>query len=131
MVWHGLAWLLVLVLWGGWSLACWAARAVIAWDGWQQGGDWAAHVPEIPLPEWLSAWLGLGWVQTLRDALREWGPELQAWLQSWPDLGSFASGLVWVVWGAGTVALGLTGLAISALIALVRRSRPPARLQVG
>jgi hypothetical protein len=123
MLWHGLAWTGVLVLWGLWSTLCWLARWVVGWEGWQRGGDWAAHVPEMPMPEWLSAWLGLGWVQALREALLEWGPALQAWVQSWPDLSGWASGLIWGLWALGSVLLFIAGLALSGLIALVRRSR--------
>ncbi|MCZ8235606.1 MAG: hypothetical protein O9335_10680 [Inhella sp.] len=127
MVWHGLAWSLVLVVWGVWSFACWLAQLVVGWDGWRQGGDWAAHVPEIPVPEWLAAMLGLEWVQALRSALVEWGPELQGWLQSWPDLGAIASGLVTTVWVVGTVVLVLVGLALSAFIAFLRRASAAAK----
>lgn len=130
MVWHGLAWTLILALWGVWSLLCWLARLVVGWDGWRQGADWAAHVPELPLPDWLSAWLGLEWVQRLRDALVAWGPELQGWMQSWPDLSGIATGVLGLVWALGTVLLVLLGVGLSGVIVLVRRSRAPS-LQVG
>jgi hypothetical protein len=124
MIWHLLAWAGVLFLWGLWSALCWLGHAVLVWDGWKRGADWTAHVPEIPVPDWLADLLGLSWVQALREALIDWGPELQAWLQSLPDLGAMATGAVWALWAVGTVLLVLAGLAVSGLIALIRRSSP-------
>ncbi len=123
MAWHGLAWGAVLLLWAVWSALCWLARGILGWDGWRQGGDWAAKVPEIPVPDWVASVLGLEWVQALRRALVAWGPDLQAWFQSWPDLGAMASTLVGVAWVVGTGLLGLVGLALSAFIVLVQRAR--------
>jgi|GEM_PF-552693 len=128
---HLLVWALVGLLAAGWSLLCWAAHAVIAWDGWRRGLDWAEQVPKIDLPPWLADWLGLQWVEWLREQLVEWGPELQAWLSGLPDLSGWASLLVWSVWGLGLFFLMLGGAGVSGLIALVRRSSPRPQIAPG
>lgn len=124
MLVHGIWWLCVALLAGLWSLLAWAAHAVLGWDGWARGEDWAKQVPAIELPDWLMDMLGLQWVQWLRELLLEWGPELQAWVAGLP-LGDWASLLLWVTWGLGLLGLLLLGLAGSGVIALVRRSLPP------
>lgn len=123
MLLHGIWWLCVALLAGLWSLLAWGVRAVLAWDGWSQGGDWAKQVPQIELPAWLMELLGLQWIEWLRGLLLEWGPELQAWLASF-SLGAWMEAAVGLVWGAGLLALLLLGAAGSGVIALVRRSRP-------
>jgi hypothetical protein len=127
MGFHALAWFFVVVLGGMWSLFCWAAHAVLTWNGWSRGLDWAKHVPEIDLPAWLVKVLGLDWVEWLQAMLADWGPELQRWLSGLPDLSGWMSTAVWLIWFIGVFLLALAGLVASALIALARRSSAPQR----
>lgn len=123
MGFHLLAWAVVVVLAGLWSLLCWVGHAVLTWDGWAKGLDWATAVPELTLPPWLEEMLGLQWVNWARELLISWGPSVHGAMSSLPDLSGWAGGLVWITWGIGTALLLLLGAAASVVIALVRRKR--------
>ncbi|MFN7694610.1 MAG: hypothetical protein ACK5O3_11265 [Burkholderiales bacterium] len=127
MGFHLLAWFLVLLLGGFWSLLCWMAHAVLTWSGWTQGLDWAKHVPEVDLPPWMVQLFGLEWVEWMQAMLADWGPQIQSWLSGLPDLSGWIGGLIWVVWGVGAVVLVILGLIASGLIAVARRTSAAAK----
>lgn len=128
MVWHVLSWGLVLLLGLGWTFLCWAAQAVLGWEGWRKGLDWTEHVPEIKFPDWLPEWaqhgLGLDWIRWARDWLVEYGPGLQEQLAGLPDISGWLVAGVWLIWGVGAFLLLLLGVVLSVVIALMQRHSP-------
>ncbi len=126
MGWHLVAWGGVVFLAALWSLFCWAAHAVLGWDGWARGADWVKDMPPLPLPQWLQEMLGIAWLDNLREWLGEWGPEIHGWLAglmgSLPDVGGWLQVAVWIVWALGFGLLVLGGLLLSGFIALARRA---------
>jgi hypothetical protein len=126
VAWHWLTWGVVGSLALLWSLFCWAAHAVLGWEGWASGADWVKDMPALPIPTWLQELLGIAWVDNLREWLGEWGPEIHAWfvgvLGSLPDLGGWLQVAVWIVWAMGFGLLVLGGLLVSGLVAVARRA---------
>ncbi|WP_374661149.1 hypothetical protein [Inhella sp.] len=129
MGWHVLIWGLVGLFALLWSFLSWAVHAVLGWEGWASGADWVKDMPPLPLPDWLQQWLGIAWIENLREWLGEWGPEIHAWLMgvmsSLPDLGAWLQVAVWLIWGVGMAGLLLGGLLLSGFVALARRASAP------
>jgi hypothetical protein len=123
VIWHGLWWGLMALLALLWTGAVSLLRAVIGWDGWQRGGDWAQTLPQLELPPWMVELLGLQWVNWTRELLADWAPQIQAWVAGMP-LADWAGLGLNLAWGAGLFLLLLLGGAGSGVIALVRRNRP-------
>jgi hypothetical protein len=123
---HLLVWVPLLTLLSLWSLGCWLAQGLLSWEGWRRAIDWTKELPPLDLPPWLSEWLGLDWLDWLRQQLVEWGPELQLWVAGLPDLGGWLAWLIGAVWVVGAVTLVLIGLVCSVAIAAIRRGRKAA-----
>lgn len=121
-MWHAGVWGLVGLGLALWSLLCWASHAVLSWDGWARGLDWATQAPAIELPAWVAGLFGLEWVQWLQAALVDMGPTLRAWLADLPAMGGFVTLAAWVVWALGTALLLGLGVLGSTAVALARRA---------
>ena len=122
MGFHVLAWVLVLIVLGGWSLLCWAGHAILTWGGWSQGLDWTQSVGQIELPGWMVSVFGLEWVTWLQKLLLDFGPTLHGWVSGLPDVSGWIGGVVWLVWGVGSLVLVFLGMVASGLIAIARRA---------
>lgn len=110
-------WIVALLLLGLWSLAGWGVHALLV-SGVQWVGDLKPLLDKIPLSAFIEQWVP-GWQDGLRLAL----DLMQAGL-GW--LGGAAPVLVWVVWGVGSVLLLGLALLLTGVVALVRKSTPPA-----
>lgn len=109
-------WITTLVLLGVWSLAAWGLARLLTTDGaWlAELGPWLHRAPfGDVLEDWFPTWQF--WVQQLLD----WAQALLQWL------GAAAPWLVWVVWFGGAATLLLLALALTLVVALVRKSTPP------
>lgn len=114
---HLVIWFFTLALLGLWTLTAWAlshllGAAAAAWVG--QLGPWLA---KMPFGGWLEGWFPQ-WLQVAQTALVAL-QQLLGWL------GGALPVVVWLVWGVGTLLLVMAGVALSLVVALVRRSMPP------
>ena len=125
---YALSWFAVLGLLALWSFAAWAFHAVTAWTV-SNAGDLAggSRVTEgLLLPEWLAPWLPPDLVGTLNSVVAAFTPAVEAMLGWAPALAGGLSVAVWVVWAIGSAFLIVLGVALSAVIAVLRRrSRMP------
>jgi hypothetical protein len=118
-----LCWFAVFSLFAMWSLAAWAFHAVALWTVSSAGvlAGKSAAMEVLRLPEWLAAWvppeLALA-VASFGSAVK---PAIDALLGWMPSLAGGLSLAVWAVWAIGAGLLCLLGLALSVLIAVLRR----------
>ncbi len=120
---YTLGWFAVLSLLALWSLAAWAFHAIAVWTvnhagalpGAAPGGDTQR------LLGWLEPWVPAGFVPAVKDLVAAFTPLLETLLAWAPSLAGGLSVAVWVVWGIGAVLLVALGLALSAVLAVVRR----------
>ncbi len=124
MGWHFLVWIVAGLLAALWSLLCWTGHAVLSWQGWSQGLDWAAQVSRIEVPQSLADWLGSGGVETLRRLLIEVGPVIEGAVSWLPDLSGWITAIAWVMWSLGVLFLIVCAGFTSGLIALASRAAP-------
>jgi hypothetical protein len=115
---HIAIWIVTLLVVGLWTLGAWGLSSLLSLDG-----AWVAQIDpwlaRLPFAGWLEGWFPQ-WLQFAHALL----DGLQA-LLSW--LGGAAPVLVWALWGGGVVVLLLLAAGLSLLIALIRRSMPPAQ----
>jgi hypothetical protein len=121
----------VLSLFAMWSLAAWAFHAVALWTVSSAGvlAGKSAAMEVLRLPEWLAASVP----PELALAVASFGslvkPTVDALLGWMPSLGGGLSLAVWAVWAVGAGLLLLLGVALSVLIAVLRRNSAAAPSQ--
>ncbi|MEC5399885.1 hypothetical protein [Uliginosibacterium sp. H1] len=126
-----ISWAVIGVLLALWSVAAWAADAILGWTL-AHAGSLGTQVPGAAgseLPAWLAPWLGAEpaqWLSSMAAALMQL---VQGLLQFAPALADGLSLLVWGAWALGSLLLVALGIAAHMLIAVwLRRRRAHARL---
>jgi hypothetical protein len=119
---HALIWLLVVSLLAVWSLGAWVSHGLVAWVAAQAGTVSVAAVGGLTLPAWLAPWVPTEWIAVMQALITAAAPTIDAWLTQAPSAVGWLTAGVWVVWALGALALVLVGGALSALVAVVRRS---------
>jgi hypothetical protein len=120
---YALAWFVVLLLVGLWSLTTWALHAVAVWVVTQAGAltggvtGWEGPV----LPDWLAVWMPAEWLQGLGAMLASMAPLVESLLQSMPSLAGLLTVAAWVIWALGSALLVLVGAGVHLALALWRR----------
>jgi hypothetical protein len=131
IMFYALSWFAVLSLFAMWSLAAWAFHAVALWTVSSAGvlAGKSAAMEVLRLPEWLAASVP----PELALAVASFGslvkPTVDALLGWMPSLGGGLSLAVWAVWAVGAGLLLLLGVALSVLIAVLRRNSAAAPSQ--
>ena len=122
-----LSWLLVALLFAGWSLLVWAVHALATWSLNSAGAAAVATEPGslLSLPAWLAAWVPLDLLGALGDLVAWLGPWVAATLSAAPALATGLTVLSWVLWGLGSLLLLLLGAGLHGLVALWHRRAPP------
>ncbi len=130
MIWHGLVWLVVLILLAFWSLFAWATGALVGWDGWAQMvgssnpqaavGQLEAWIASWQLPPAMAAWLGVEWLEPIKAMLGAAAPMVQWLIGLMPGLLSVLTPIVWVMWAIGALVLVTGGVLVSVVIGLAR-----------
>lgn len=111
-------WILVVLGLALWSLLGWGLYTLLAMDQ-QWLGDLKPLLDEVPFGHWLDHWVP-GW-----QALAGLSIDAVQWLLGW--LGAAAPVAVWMIWGAGTLALVSVGALLSLAVALLSdKPRPSA-----
>lgn len=119
---HALIWVFVVSLLAVWSFVAWASHGLVGWVAAQAGTVSVAAVGGLTLPAWLAPWVPAEWITWMHAVITAAAPTIDAWLTQAPSAVGWLSAGVWVVWALGALALLLLGGALSALVALVRRS---------
>jgi hypothetical protein len=115
---HIAIWLLAALALGLWSLLAWGVATLLGLDpSWVT--DAGGLLQKVPYGEVIEAWVP-GW-QALLVGTFELARSLLGWL------GGFGQVLVWVLWALGAGVVVLCAALLSGLVALVRRSAPPAK----
>lgn len=119
---HAITWFVVSGLVAVWSLGAWAVHALAGWAI-TNAGVLAGTAPTgIPrLPEWLAPWIPPELAQGLASMLSAFTPVIEGLVQWAPSVGGGLSVAIWAVWALGSALLVALGLAVSGVIAVVRR----------
>ncbi len=115
---HWAIWIITALLVGLWSLLAWGLHALLGIDI-RISGDIGAWLDQLPMSAWLDAWAP-AWRELVLASL-----QLVQAVLAW--LGSASGWIVALVWGIGAALLVFTALLLSALVALIRRTMPPAQ----
>lgn len=126
-----LVWSIFVVLAALWTGASALLAAGLQWAAAALAGgtaaDLAAALGNWQLPNWLMAWMDLGWLTSVQAVVVQLVDKLQAW---WPNIGQAVAWLVPMVWlGWGLVLFLLLLLAVLAHVLVGRLGRggkPPA-----
>lgn len=110
-------WIITALLLALWSAAAWGLHALLA-GGVAWLGELEPLLRRIPYSDVVERWIP-GWIDALKLAV-----ELMQQALGW--LGGAAPVLVWVVWALGALALLGVAALLSLVVALVRKSTPPA-----
>ena len=123
---YALTWFVVASLLALWSLAVWALHAVAVWTVSSAGAlsGAAAGAAEWAFPAWLAHWVPSEVAHAAGRLLASLAPVVEGLLQAAPSLAGGVSVAAWVIWGLGSVLLGLLGAGLHLLIALWRRRGP-------
>lgn len=128
IMFYALGWFFIFTLLALWSLAAWAANAVVVWTVSNAGAltgaaaGAAAGAQGLQLPEWLAPWVPQEIVQAMTALLSGLAPVVENLLQSAPALAAGLSVATWVIWGIGSALLVLLGVGLHVLIAMWRRN---------
>lgn len=121
---YALTWFAVLGLLAFWSLAAWAFHSMAAWTIANAGvlvGS-SGPIEALRVPDWLAPWIPPELTLAFTSMLSAFTPAIKAMLEWAPALAGGLSVAVWVLWAIGAALLFLLGLALSGLIAMLRRS---------
>ena len=119
---YAISWFIVVALLVFWPLTAWALGAVAAWTVSIAGAltDVASCVKAIRLPAWLAPWVPPEIAQSMSALLAVQGPAFDNLFQSAPALAGGLTVVSYVLWGIGSVLLGMLGAGLHLLIALWR-----------
>ncbi len=120
---YALSWLVVFSLLALWSLAVWALHSIAAWTVANAGAlaGKSGPIEALRVPDWLAPWIPAELASAVTSMLSAFKPAIEAMLQWAPSLAGGLSIAAWVIWALGGGLLILLGLALSALIAVLRR----------
>lgn len=120
---YALSWFIVIALLALWSLAAWALHAVAVWTVSNVGAlsGAATGASTMALPDWLAAWVPPDIAQWASQLLAGMAPVVDSLLGAAPALTGGVTVATWVIWGLGSVLLGLLGAGLHVLIALWHR----------
>jgi len=120
---YALSWFAVCCLLSLWSITAWAFHAITAWTLASAGtvAGTSGAIEALRLPDWLAPWIAPELALSLPSMLSAFAPYIEA-LSGWATtLAGGMSLVVWMVWAVGTALLIILGLALSGLIAALRR----------
>ena len=133
---YALIWALIGLLFVCWTAAAWGLHLASQWLAGlapakleavtTAAGDAARQaVPLLGLPEWLTAGLPAGVVESWLAWAQSFLPWLHSLQQHVPALLGWLSPAIWVGWGLGTLLLLLAGIALHVVIRLFAGLRTP------
>lgn len=116
-----ISWFLVLALLATWSICIWVLHSLAAWSMTGAGAliDSSQQMDRFTLPGWIAFWLPPDLMLAVKASAATVLPWVESALSALPSALPWLGPLTWTVWGAGCLILGLGGVLLHTLIAMM------------
>ena len=121
---YAISWFLVITLLAIWSVGVWGLHSFAAWLTTGAGAlaDPSQATEHLRVPEWVALWMPADLILAITASAATVVPWIQSALFALPSVTSWLNPLAWVMWGIGFAILLVCGVALQALITVLRRA---------
>jgi len=123
---YAISWFLVLALLAIWSMGVWVLHSFAAWSITGVGAlaDHSQSIEQVVLPGWTALWAPSELILAVKASTETVLPWIHSALSALPNAVGWLKPLAWLLWSIGFAILIVGGVALHALIAMVRKEAP-------